>query len=84
VNKKLVLALSTILISLANADQGSFTNSGGSTSASSTAVIITSNVTSPAGTLTLNCPRDFRDFLYQLHLQRRELCFFLCGRQQQY
>ncbi|MBZ5560734.1 MAG: choice-of-anchor D domain-containing protein [Acidobacteriia bacterium] len=39
----------------AYADQGSFTNSGGSTSVGS-GVFITSSVASPAGTLTLDCP----------------------------
>lgn len=51
----LVLALFAFSIRPAYADQGSFTNSGGSTSASS-GVSITSNVAAPAGTLTLNCP----------------------------
>ncbi len=51
----LTVALFGILISPAYADQGSFTNSGGSTGVSS-GVSITSNVASPAGTLTLNCP----------------------------
>jgi hypothetical protein len=45
-----------VLTSLAHADQGSFTNSGGSTSVSS-GVIINSTVASPAGTLSLNCPQ---------------------------
>ena len=40
---------------LACADQGSFTNSGGSTSVSS-GVTISSSVASPAGTLTISCP----------------------------
>jgi hypothetical protein len=55
VNKTLVFAPLAILISLANADQGSFTNSGGTSSASG-GVTIASNVANPAGTLTLNCP----------------------------
>lgn len=53
--KTFVLAVVTTLVPLAYADQGSFTNSGGSGSASS-GVNITSNVTTPAGSLSLNCP----------------------------
>ena len=53
--RTLVLALFAALTSAAHADQGSFTNSGGSTAAGS-GVSITSNVDTPAGTLTLNCP----------------------------
>jgi sugar lactone lactonase YvrE len=51
----LVLALVPILAPLTYADQGSFTNSGGSTAAGS-GVTITSNVATPAGTLALTCP----------------------------
>src|SRR5262249_54241796 len=54
-NKALVFALSAIVISLANADQGSFTNSGG-TSVAGAGVTISSSVASPAGTLNLYCP----------------------------
>jgi sugar lactone lactonase YvrE len=53
--KALVLALFGILIPPAYADQGSFTNSGGSTLVSS-GVGISSDVATPAGTLTLDCP----------------------------
>jgi hypothetical protein len=49
----LLLALLTISGSLAYADQGSFTNSGGSTSATPS---ITSNVATPPGTLNMDCP----------------------------
>src|SRR5258708_36058645 len=51
----LALALFAILTTPAYADQGSLTNSGGTTSVSS-GVTITSTVASPAGTLTINCP----------------------------
>lgn len=44
-----------VLIPLSYADQGSFTNSGGSGGAGS-GVSVTSNVDTPAGTLSLNCP----------------------------
>lgn len=54
--KLLVAAVFPMLISLAHADQISFTNSGGSTSVSS-GVTINSNVATPAGSLTLNCPQ---------------------------
>jgi NHL repeat len=54
-NKILILALFVMLTPLAHADQGSFTNSRGSTTVSSS-VIITSSVATPAGTLTLDCP----------------------------
>ncbi len=51
----LVFALLAISMTPASADQGSFTNSGGSTSVGS-GVTVNSNVADPAGTLTLNCP----------------------------
>src|SRR6267143_533692 len=54
-NKILVLALLAFLTPMAHADQGSFSNSGGSTLVSS-GVTITSGVATPPGTLTLNCP----------------------------
>ena len=55
-NRTLVVALLTILTPLAaHADQGGFTNSGGSTLVSS-GVAITSDVATPAGTLSLDCP----------------------------
>jgi len=54
-NKILVLALLAFLTPMAHADQGSFSNSGGSTLISS-GVTITSSVATPPGTLTLNCP----------------------------
>jgi sugar lactone lactonase YvrE len=54
-NKTLVLALLAFLTPMAYADQGGFSNSGGSTLVSS-AVIINSNVATPSGTLTINCP----------------------------
>src|SRR5712664_2512324 len=54
-NKPLVLALLAFLTPMAYADQGGFSNSGGSTLVSS-AVIINSNVATPSGTLTINCP----------------------------
>src|SRR2546427_8762958 len=58
-NKTLGLICPAILILFltpsAHADQGSFSNSGGSTSVSS-GVIINSSVATPAGTLTINCP----------------------------
>jgi sugar lactone lactonase YvrE len=54
-NKTLVLALLAFLTPIAYADQGGFSNSGGSTQVSS-GVIINSNVATPAGTLTINCP----------------------------
>src|SRR5882672_1904862 len=57
-NKTLVLALfmlAPLRTQLAYADQGSLSNSGGTTLVSS-GVAITSNVAAPAGTLTLNCP----------------------------
>lgn len=50
-----ILALCAILIPVAYADQGSFTNSGGTTSGGS-GVIVTASPTTPAGTLSLNCP----------------------------
>ncbi len=54
-NRWLVLAVTAILVPLAYADQGSFTNSGGSGSASG-GVTITASSTTPAGTLSLSCP----------------------------
>lgn len=54
-NQVLAFAVFAILAHFAYADQGSFTNSGGSTSVGS-AVTITSNVAAPAGTLTVSCP----------------------------
>ena len=52
---KLVLVLFVILSSLAYADEGSFTNSGGSGSAGS-GVSVNASSTTPAGALNLNCP----------------------------
>jgi hypothetical protein len=54
-NKTLVLAVLAFLTPMAYADQGGFSNSGGSTQVSS-GVIINSTVASPSGTLTINCP----------------------------
>jgi len=58
-NKTLGLICPAILILFltpsAHADQGGFSNSGGSTRVSS-GVMINSNVATPAGTLTINCP----------------------------
>ena len=51
----LVLTLVAFLAPMAYADQGGFSNSGGSTRVSS-GVMINSNVATPSGTLTLNCP----------------------------
>lgn len=51
----LAATLTLALAGAAHADQGSFTNSGGSTSAAS-GVSISTSVASPAGSLTLNCP----------------------------
>ena len=53
--KTLTLALLTFFTPMAYADQGGFSNSGGSTQVGS-AVIINSTVAAPAGTLTVNCP----------------------------
>jgi len=53
--KTLVLALLTFLTPLAHADQGGFSNSGGSTQVSS-GVNIDSTVATPSGTLTIHCP----------------------------
>jgi sugar lactone lactonase YvrE len=50
-----LLALFFSLISLAYADQGGFTNSGGS-AAAGPGVTISSTVANPAGTVNLNCP----------------------------
>jgi len=54
-NKTLVLALLVFLTPVAYADQGGFSNSGGSAQVSS-GVIINSNVATPSGTLNINCP----------------------------
>src|SRR6266481_1630403 len=54
-NKTFVLALLAFSTPLAYADQGGFSNSGGSTAVSSS-VIVNSNVATPAGTLTIHCP----------------------------
>src|SRR4030081_695828 len=54
-NKMFVLALLAFLTPMAYADQGGFSNSGGSTRVSS-GVIINSNVATPSGTLNINCP----------------------------
>ena len=53
--KTLVLALLAFLTPMAYADQGGFSNSGGSTRVSA-GVMINSNVAAPSGTLTINCP----------------------------
>jgi sugar lactone lactonase YvrE len=53
--KALVLALLSFLTPLAYADQGGFSNSGGSTQVSS-GVIIHSSVATPSGALTIDCP----------------------------
>lgn len=50
----LLLSILTIFSSVAFADQGSFTNSGGSTLA--TTPSITSNVANPPGVLSMDCP----------------------------
>ena len=55
ITKIFALSLCAVLPALAHADEGSFTNSGGSTSASS-GVTISSTVAAPAGALTLHCP----------------------------
>src|SRR5713226_5695095 len=52
-NKTLVLALLAFLTPMAYADQGGFSNSGGSTAVSS-GVVINSSVATPSGTLTIN------------------------------
>lgn len=57
-NEARAMALMAILIPLAHADQGSFSNSGGSGSVGS-AVYVTSPVASPAGSLSLTCPAGF-------------------------
>jgi sugar lactone lactonase YvrE len=54
-NKALVLALLAFFTPVAYADQGGFSNSGGSTSVGSN-VIINSSVAAPAGTLAIVCP----------------------------
>src|SRR6267154_2176881 len=53
--KTLTLALLTFFTPMAYADQGGFSNSGGSTQVGS-GVIINSTVAAPAGTLTVTCP----------------------------
>src|SRR5437016_9593524 len=53
--KTFVLILLASLTPLAYADQGGFSNSGGSTQVSS-GIVIHSTVAAPAGTLTINCP----------------------------
>ena len=53
--KARVLALLVFFTPLAYADQGGFSNSGGSTSVGSN-VIINSSVADPAGTLAIQCP----------------------------
>lgn len=55
-NQTLLLSLVVTIAPLASADQSSFTNSGGSTSGASGILINASAVSSPAGTLSLNCP----------------------------
>jgi sugar lactone lactonase YvrE len=55
-NKALLVTLLLTILPFAYADQGSFTNSGGSASGSSGISISGSTVSSPAGTLSLNCP----------------------------
>ena len=67
-NKAFVLSLFAIIAPLSYADQGSFTNSGGSTGGGA-GVTVTSNVATPAGTLTLNCP------CLRGRLRRRQLYF---------
>jgi HYDIN/CFA65/VesB family protein/NHL repeat-containing protein len=54
-NKTLVLGLLALLTPMAYADQGGFSNSGGSTLVSS-GVVINSSVATPSGTLTIHCP----------------------------
>lgn len=51
----ILFALFFSLIPLVNADQGGFTNSGGSAAAGS-GVTISSTVADPAGTVNINCP----------------------------
>ena len=55
VKSTFVLALLLVSAQIASADQSSFSNSGGSTHKGS-AVIINSNVTTPPGTLAIDCP----------------------------
>ena len=55
IKQTLFLALLAVFVPVAHADQGSFTNSGGSASFGS-GPSISSTVASPAGTLTLTCP----------------------------
>src|SRR5260370_14277628 len=54
-NKALVLAVLSFLAPMSYADQGGFSNSGGSTQVSS-GVIINSTVATPSGTLTVTSP----------------------------
>jgi sugar lactone lactonase YvrE len=49
----LLLPIAAVFASLAHADQGSFTNSGGGTSSTPS---ITSNVATPPGVLNMDCP----------------------------
>ena len=51
----ILIAISIVLTTLAHADQGSFTNSGGSGSGGA-GISVTSPVASPAGSLSMNCP----------------------------
>jgi len=53
--RSIVLVLFSAFSILVHADQGSFANSGGSTSVSS-GVTINSTVASPAGSLSVHCP----------------------------
>src|SRR6266436_3346610 len=55
-NKILLLVLSAFLAPAAYADQGGFSNSGGSTQVSS-GVTIHSSVATPPGSLAINCPQ---------------------------
>jgi streptogramin lyase len=55
ITKTAALLALALVVPFAYADQGSFTNSGGSGSVGS-AVSLTSSVASPPGTLTLTCP----------------------------
>ena len=51
-----ILALLIFSMSAAQADQGSFSNAGGSTLVTSAAVSINSSVATPAGSLSVDCP----------------------------
>ena len=55
-NKTLLLLLLLAIVPFAYADQGSFTNSGGSASGASGISISGSIVASPSGLLSMNCP----------------------------